>query len=77
MVLGDVGTWVVLGFGVMTCAVVVAGFIWILRNVLRDPELSLTAKTIWIVVLIGAPILGILAWFVFQFRSSWSLPHAK
>lgn len=67
---GEPGTYVVVALGVVAGLVVIAGLVWIIRNVLRTDDLSNTAKTIWIIVLIAAPILGIIAWLVFQARTS-------
>lgn len=62
------GTAIVLGIEVFACIFILTGLVWIIREVIADRDMSLTAKTIWIIVLIGAPILGIIAWSVIDSR---------
>lgn len=54
--------------GLFAFAVFLLGIVFVVRQVLRDHQLGDLAKTVWIIVLIAAPILGLVAWFVFSFR---------
>lgn len=54
--------------GALAAAVVLAGLIWIIRDILRS-VFSATTKTIWIIVIIAAPVVGIIAWSLFIFRT--------
>jgi heme/copper-type cytochrome/quinol oxidase subunit 2 len=54
--------------GALAAAVVLAGLIWIIRDILHS-AFSTTTKTIWIIVIIAAPVVGIIAWSLFIFRT--------
>lgn len=68
MTLDSVGTTVVFIFGSLAIAVCLLGLVFAIRQVLRDENLSDLAKTIWVVLLIATPILGLVAWFIFGLR---------
>ena len=55
--------------GALGGAIVLALIIVAALQVVRSDEISLTAKTAWIIGIVAAPLLGALAWFLLGDRT--------
>jgi len=66
MILDEPLRTAVLVFAFACFAVFVAGLVYAMTQVVRAPNLESLAKAIWVLALVALPILGVVAWFVFD-----------
>jgi len=55
--------------GALAGAIVLAFIIIAAVQVVRSVDISLTAKTVWIVAIIAAPLVGAMAWYLIGDRT--------
>jgi heme/copper-type cytochrome/quinol oxidase subunit 2 len=70
MTLDPVGTIIIAILGFLAFAVFLVGIAFAMWQVVRDQSIGNLVKTIWVIVLLAAPVLGLVTWFIFGFRRS-------
>lgn len=65
------GFWgiVLVVFGVLAAAVIVAGAVFAAVQVLRDRSITWQAQLVWLITIVALPLGGALAWFAVGHRT--------
>lgn len=64
----NIGASIAIIAGAAAMAAILAGIVYAIVQVLRSPDLSDLAKTIWIIALIVTPVVGTIVWFATRDR---------